>query len=239
MISGREPIATPLAGQERSPTGRHRRFVVAGAAMALLGCVLFLGGFGIFFASLDRSNKDPSVAADAIVALTGGQGRIEDALDLLAKGYGGRLLITGVNAKTSPEAIKRLTPALRSLVECCVDLDYGARNTVGNAKAIRRWVREKGFRSLIVVTSNYHLPRTLAELDDALPGVDKVPHAVVAGRCGDDWETRMARGRVILSEYVKFLAVFVRTRATSWFASGWQSATMRRGAPVAEWPRAG
>lgn len=207
--------------------------------MMLLACVLFLGGFGVFVASLDRSEKDPARPADAIVALTGGQGRIEDALELLARGFGGRLLITGVNEKTSREAIKRLTPALRSFVECCVDLDYGARNTVGNAAAIRRWVRENGFRSLIVVTSNYHLPRTLAELDDALPGVAKVPHAVIGARPGEDWDTSFARGRVILSEYVKFLAVSVRTRAANWFVSGWQSATMRGGESTPGRPRAG
>lgn len=175
--------------------------------------------------------------ADAIVALTGGQGRIEDALELLARGYGRRLLITGVNERTSREAIKRLTPTLRGLVECCVDLDYRARNTVGNAAEIRRWVEENGFRSLIVVTSNYHLPRTLAELDDALPAIAKIPHAVIVGRPDEDWETRFARSRVILSEYVKFIAVSVRTRVAGLMAAGWKTATMPRS--VIERPRAG
>ena len=240
MITGSGPASGPPAGQEGASSGRRSHVFAAAVMVAGLGCALFLGGFGVFVASLDQNERDPAVAADAIVALTGGQGRIEDALDLLAKGYGGRLLITGVNEKTSREAIKRLTPALRGLVECCVDLDYGARNTVGNAAAIRRWVREKGFRSLIVVTSNYHLPRTLAELDDVLPSVDKVPHAVIGARPDEDWDRRFARGRVILSEYVKFLAVSVRTRVFGWVVPGWQSATTRRGEPaVAERPRAG
>lgn len=242
MNSGQEPPSGSRVGRERSApvSGRRPRVFVACVTMAGLACGLFVLGFGLFLFSLDRREKDPTVVADAIVALTGGQGRIEDALELLAKGYGRRLLITGVNERTSLEAIKRLTPALRGLVECCVDLDYRARNTVGNAAEIRRWVDEKGFRSLIVVTSNYHLPRTLAELDQALPAVAKIPHAVIGGRPTEDWETRLSRARVMLSEYVKFLAVSVRTRAAGWVVSRWQSTTMRREGPiVTDRPRAG
>ncbi|HMO28397.1 YdcF family protein [Enterovirga sp.] len=239
MNSGHELQCSP-AGQEGSSSGRRRRVGVVLATAAAAACMLFLFGFGAFLLSLDRKERDPAVVADAIVALTGGQGRVEDALELLAKGYGQRLLITGVNERTSLEAIKRLSPTLRDLVECCVDLDYRARNTVGNAAEISRWAQARGFRSLIVVTSNYHLPRTLAELDEALPSVVKIPYAVIASRSGEDWETRLARGRVILSEYVKFLAVSVRTRLAGWFVSGWESARMRRdGAAVAERRRAG
>jgi uncharacterized SAM-binding protein YcdF (DUF218 family) len=241
MISGHGPDSGSRADRQAGPpTGRHRRVLLATVMAAVVVCALFFSGFGMFVWSITRGDGDRPARADAIVALTGGQGRIEDALELLSEGYGRRLLITGVNERTSPEAIKRLSPALRGLVECCVDLDYRARNTVGNAAEIRRWVQERGFRSLIVVTSDYHLPRTLAELETALPGIVKVPHAVVAGRHDDDWQTRLARGRIMLAEYVKFLAVSVRTRMAGVLAAGWQSATVRRGGePVAERPRAG
>ncbi len=187
---------------------------------AALLCGLFLVGFGIFLLSLDRSERDPDTTADAIVALTGGAGRIEDALDLLAKGFGRRLLITGVNERTSREGIKRLTPRLRELVECCVDLDYRARNTVGNATEIGRWVRENDFRSLVIVTSYYHLPRTLAELGAALPEIRKVPYGVVAARPDGEWSTALVRARILLAEYTKFVAVSVRLHVAGWFASG-------------------
>src|SRR5215217_8757267 len=149
-------------------------------ALALLTFV-FVAGFGFlaFVATLERYERDPQRRADAIVALTGGAQRIGDAIDLLAKGYGRRLLITGVNEKTSRDEIARFNPGQRRLFECCVDLDYRARNTIGNAIETRRWVRENGFQSLIIVTSNYHMPRTLVELDHALPGVRKTPYAVV------------------------------------------------------------
>jgi len=238
MNTGLEPLSGSPVARRRFGSLRPLRTVAAFAAGAGFACALFLIGFAVFFASLARKERYPAVPADAIVALTGGQGRIEDALDLLAKGYGRRLLITGVNERTSREAIARLTPSLRELVACCVDLDYRARNTVGNAAEIRRWAEEKGFRSLIVVTSNYHLPRTFAELEQVLPSVVKIPFAVIGARPDDDWETRLSRGRVIFAEYAKFLAVSVRTRMTGWLSSGWQAAA-KRGETLAERPRAG
>ncbi len=185
--------------------------------LATLGVVLTAGaaGFLLFVSSLDRVERDPPGSADAIVALTGGAQRIGDAIELLGRGFGGRLLITGVNERTSRDEIARLSPGQRRLVECCVDLDYRARNTVGNAEETRRWVRENGFRSLIVVTSNYHMPRTMVELDHALPQVDKVPHPVVT-RTGDPagWWASIATARLLASEYVKYLMVSLRTRVT-------------------------
>lgn len=221
MVSGTPPGGEAPAGS-RGPIApapsRPRRWrvlagIVAGCGFAALA---LLAGFGAFLLSLDRSERDPSEVADGIVALTGGAGRIEDAVELLAKGFGGRLLITGVNERTSREAIKRLSPGQRELVECCIDLDYRARNTVGNAAEISRWVREKGFRSLIVVTSYYHVPRALAELDEVLPDIRKLPYAVIATRPLQPLGATFVRARILVSEYLKFVVASVRLRVAEW-----------------------
>jgi uncharacterized SAM-binding protein YcdF (DUF218 family) len=180
--------------------------LVAGAALGL--------GFLAFVAGLARSERMPLAPSDGIVALTGGAQRIEDAMDLLAGGYGRRLLITGVNERTSRDEIARLNPGQQHLIACCVDLDYRARNTIGNAIEIRRWMRENGFRSVAVVTSNYHMPRTLVELDHALAeGHRVVPHPVVSeGIDPDQWWRHPASARLLASEYAKFLVAWIRTR---------------------------
>ena len=193
----------------------RRRWALALAAPVLAAIVVFLSGFAAFLTSLEQTERAPAAATDGIVALTGAAQRIEDAIDLLAKGYGGRLLITGVNERTSRDTIKSLSPGQRGWVECCVDLDYRARNTVGNAAEISRWTRAHGFQSLIVVTSNYHLPRTLAELDETLPDIRKVPYAVVASARPDGWRGELSRLRLLLAEYMKFVAVSVRTRVAA------------------------
>ena len=170
-------------------------------------------GFLAFVGTLDRAERGPDRGADGIVALTGGSQRIGDAIDLLAKGYGRRLLITGVNERTSREEIARLNPGQRRLFDCCVDLDYQARNTIGNALATRRWMEDQHFRSLIVVTSNYHMPRTLLELDSALPEADKVPFPVVNDAVHpDNWWYSPATAKLLVSEYVKLVAGWLRTK---------------------------
>jgi uncharacterized SAM-binding protein YcdF (DUF218 family) len=170
-------------------------------------------GFLAFVGSLDRFERSPASGADGIVALTGGSQRIGDAIDLLAKGYGRRLLITGVNERTSRDEIARLNPGQRRLFDCCVDLDYRARNTIGNAIETRHWLADHDFRSVIVVTSNYHMPRTLLELHHALPNVRKVPFAVVTGNADlTGWWRSPAMVRLLASEYAKYLAMWARTR---------------------------
>jgi uncharacterized SAM-binding protein YcdF (DUF218 family) len=188
-----------------------RACIAAMAIAALTFCAGFLG----FVYSLDRTERPPA-AADGIVALTGGSQRIGDAIDLLAQGYAKRLLISGVNERTSRDEIERLNPGQRRLFDCCVDLDYRARNTIGNAIETRRWADRNGFHSLIIVTSAYHMPRTMVELDHALPSLRKIPYSVVTPTMDpDSWWRSPSTARILASEYVKLLAVWLRTRVES------------------------
>ena len=195
-------------------TGRFGRIaaIVLAAAFLVAGGAFALGLAG-FVRALDHVEREPAFPADGIVALTGGAQRIEDAIELLSRGFGRRLLITGVNLRTDRDAIARLSPSQRGLVECCVDLDYRAQNTVGNAVETGRWTRENGFRSLIVVTSNYHMPRTMTELDRVLPETRKAGHSVVTPALDTRrWWASPAAIRVLSSEYVKYLAASLRRR---------------------------
>ena len=113
------------------------------------------------------------------MVLTGGTSRVTDALELLAAGRGKRLLITGVNPGTTTGDIARQTVDYGRLLNCCVDLDYSALNTLGNAVETRRWAIDHDFKSLIVVTSTYHMPRALAELRPSASR--RRPHPVPGG----------------------------------------------------------
>jgi uncharacterized SAM-binding protein YcdF (DUF218 family) len=193
-------------------TGHHLRAALLGVLVSSTASVLaFAIGFLVFVQSLERLERLPAERADGIVALTGGAQRIGDAIDLLAQGYAHRLLISGVNERTSREEIARLNPGQRRLVECCVDLDYRARNTIGNAIETRRWAERNGFRSLIVVTSAYHMPRTLDELDHVMPNLRKIPHSVVTPSLDPaTWWHDPATARLLASEYVKFVVMRLR-----------------------------
>ena len=148
----------------------------------ILALALLAGGFLWFVRLMPSTEVPPERNADGIVVLTGGAFRINDALDLLAAGRGQRLLISGVNPLTRPREISNFMPEHRRLFGCCVDLGHAATNTVGNAVETRRWVQERGFHSLIVVTSNFHMPRAMAELARQLPDVALIPYAVVSDK---------------------------------------------------------
>lgn len=192
----------------RLPAAHGWRFLGAASLLATAG---LLSGFLVFVNALPRAEPDSSPHTDAAVALTGGAERIGDALDLVARGGVGRLLISGVNEATSGPRLAALAPDHRGLFACCVDLGREARDTVGNAEETGAWARERGVRSLTVVTSAYHMPRSLLEMRRALPDVALVPHPVLAaGLDLDGWWRRPATARLLAGEYGKFLVAQAR-----------------------------
>ncbi|MCC0806057.1 YdcF family protein [Methylobacterium sp. W2] len=213
---------------------RLKRLGYLALGLGTVATLALVAGFLIFAESIARDERTLDGRADGIVVLTGGAQRIGDAIDLLAGGYGRRLLITGVNERTSRDEIARLNPSQRHWIECCVDLDYRARNTIGNAIETRRWMRQHRFNTVAVVTSNYHMPRTLVELDHALMGKDRVlPHPVIAeGFDADRWWRHPGTARLIGSEYLKFLVSWVRTRFESDPEQSRAAIMMGRGKPI-------
>jgi uncharacterized SAM-binding protein YcdF (DUF218 family) len=194
-----------------APRPRRLR-ATAVAALALLFVAAAIG-FVAFLSQLRGTEVKPARDADGIVVLTGGSSRVSDAMELLAAGYGKRLLISGVHPTSAVSDISRTLPDNQSLLGCCVDLDRSAVNTRSNAAETRRWVHERGFKSLIVVTSNYHMPRAIVELSHAMPDIALIPFAVVGDKWRDEpWWTSGTTVRLLLSEYVKYVAAELRVR---------------------------
>jgi uncharacterized SAM-binding protein YcdF (DUF218 family) len=200
--SPKQPIAVPRSWL--------RATIVAALAMVFVAAAI---GFVGFLSQLRGAEIKPARHADGIVVLTGGSSRVSDAMELLADGYGQRLLISGVHPTNAASDISRSLSDNQSLLGCCVDLDRSAVNTRSNAAETRRWAHERGFKSLIVVTSNYHMPRAIVELSHAMPDVALIPFAVVGDKWRDEpWWTSGATVRLLLSEYVKYVAAEVRVR---------------------------
>lgn len=186
---------------------RWRAAIFAVVVAVFAGCA----GFVWFLSLVLSKEQKPTRNADGIVVLTGGSSRVSDAVELLAEGYGKRLLISGVHPTNGFSDIQRTLPESQQLLMCCVDLDRSAVNTRSNATETRRWAAERGFRSLIVVTSNYHMPRAIVELSHSMPDIELIPFAVVGEKWHEEpWWTSGAALRLLLSEYVKYLFAEMR-----------------------------
>lgn len=107
----------------------------------------------------------------AAVALTGGAGRIQAATDLLRLNVVEKVLISGVHQDVTQEEIRRMTSLSRAQSICCLLLDKQARNTQQNAEEITKWVEQEGFASIILVSSDYHIPRALYLVNRRMPEV--------------------------------------------------------------------
>jgi len=171
--------------------------------------IVYVVGFVVFVTNLPAP-RPGTVPEQGIVALTGGDERLSAAVNLLETHNGQRLLISGVHPRTTKDELKKLAHG-GARFDCCADLGYAAENTRGNAQEAAAWTRAHRFKSLIVVTASYHMPRSLTEFEAALPGVTLEPYPVepvdidLAG-----WWHDFRALRVLQSEYVKYLFATVR-----------------------------
>ncbi len=198
-------------GSARAPRGGWR---LVGWILVILGAgagFAFAVGFVLFAGAIARNEPRDVAQTDGIVVLTGGSQRLTDGLSLLAAGQGRRLLISGVYQHTSREEIARTASYRGAKLDCCVDLGKSALNTIGNAIEARRWARANGFGSLLVVTSNYHLPRTLGEFQHVMQGVRLVGYPVVSdGISVQKLWSDPPTFRIVASEYAKYVVSRLR-----------------------------
>jgi uncharacterized SAM-binding protein YcdF (DUF218 family) len=185
-------------------------------ATAAAGAVLVAVGFFWFVMRIPSEEVQIDRKADGIVVLTGAAARIPDAIELLADERGKRLLISGVYRATSSREIARITPLYSKYFACCIDLDRSALNTFGNALQTRNWAREHNFNSLIIVTSNWHMPRAMAELEHQLPDVTLIAYPVISEKLKDDaWWSNLSTARLLFAEYLKYMLALTRMRFDS------------------------
>jgi uncharacterized SAM-binding protein YcdF (DUF218 family) len=114
----------------------------------------------------NNDEKDKLTKTDAIIVLTGDKYRISEGIRIFKNGFGKRLLISGVNEKITDAKIKSLygnDTETRNLFDCCIDIDRISENTFQNSRETYFWARDLNLNSLLVVTSNYHIPRVKLE----------------------------------------------------------------------------
>lgn len=187
-----------------------------GWAAAALGLAVgaWCAGFLWFVSQIPDTVADTQTPTDGVVVLTGAAGRLGEGIELIKAGKAKELFVSGVYRGVD---VARLLDASRSNpddVACCIVLGHTADDTEGNAYETAAWMRQRGFRSLRVVTSSWHLPRSLLELRHTLPDVLLVPHPVFAESFKRArWWAWPGTSYLIASEFNKYLLVHLRHRA--------------------------
>lgn len=164
-----------------------RRLVSAVVILWLIGFVLFVG-------LLPRPAG--AEASDGIIVLTGGPGRIERGLALLGQGRARKMLVSGVDMTVKPREFAAQYRVPPRILACCVELGQEAVDTRSNGAESADWVKRNRYRSVRLVTTDWHMRRARLELDQALPANIAIrPDAVRS-------EPNLT---VLLKEYHKYL----------------------------------
>lgn len=194
--------------RRRGQSGLTRRFL---AVVIVTGAILWFAGFLIFVDRVPDAVEEPGRTTDAVVVLTGGTLRLETGLDLLESKMAEKLFVSGVHRGVDVSELIEVTQQNPRRVECCLVLGYDAENTSGNAEETARWVRAEGYRSIRVVTADYHMPRSMVEFRALLPGVRLIAHPVFPDHVkSSNWYLYPGTALLLMGEYSKTLVAVLR-----------------------------
>lgn len=186
--------------------GRLTLYILRLSIVVVVGGSLWFVGLVLFTSIIPSAPLDRISSTDGIAIFTGGETRLNVALDLFQQNKARYLLISGVNpASTLPGKVKQMTNKSR------VTLGYEALDTVGNAEETAVWAHRYHIKTLRLITSNYHLPRSLFELHYLLPTVEIIPHPVVGKSfLKPKWWLDPVAFKLVIHEYNKFLFALIR-----------------------------
>lgn len=174
----------------------------------IIGVLAFVADFWSFATRVRQPPEEPP-HAQAIVALTGGSlERLSTGVRLLEERKGERLLISGVNRIVTDAELFEVLNVDAELGQCCIDLGRSAEDTLGNASETAAWAREHDYTDLILVTDDYHMPRSHAELSLAMPEATIHPYPVRTRWTNPSlWRSDLGAAARLGGEYVKYLVI--------------------------------
>lgn len=180
----------------------HRVYINVIFLICISIIVMDVISFGKSLKFTTTSGDLPDV--EGIVVFTGGENRVQTAIQLLSQNIGQRLFISGVNPNTKKSDISYRIKSDRKLLDCCIDLGKNANNTFENAFETIRWVQNNNFKSLVIVTSNYHMKRSLFILKQLDPNIKFIPFHVESTLLQDTNTSLTEKLRALTIEYLKY-----------------------------------
>lgn len=202
--------AAAALAREAVALRRSRRLGVLLTTLAML-VALWFGGLLWFAHTIPEEVADVASETDAIVVLTGGSLRVQSGLALLASGRARKLFVSGVYHGVDVAELLRVSRQSPDSVACCIVLGHAADSTLGNALETAAWMRHEDFHSLRLVTSSYHMRRSLLEFARVMPDVRIIAHPVFSESVKQDqWWAWPGTASLIVGEYDKYLVALAR-----------------------------
>lgn len=172
--------------------------------------LFWLIGLIWFISIIPDKLEDKDTVTNSIVVLTGGKNRLLTGFKLLEENKAEKLLISGVDEKANMADLKQIynkyTSEEMKSYEDRITLGHYATNTYSNALETALWMKANKFKSLRLVTSNYHLPRSLIEFQSAMPDIKIIPHPVFTDNFElNKWWLFPMTVKLIMLEYNKYL----------------------------------
>ena len=186
-------------------------------SLAIIVVLILWGGGLLWFASkIPKGVKDSKTKTDAIAVLTGGRGRLSVGFELLSNNLAKKLFISGVYRGVDVDHLLELFKQKPKDLRCCLEIGHSADNTAGNAIETATWLRKNGFQSLRIVTSGYHIPRTMLEFHAVLPDAKLISHPVFTDHVKHErWWAWPGTSTLIVGEYNKYLFAWIRLKSES------------------------
>jgi uncharacterized SAM-binding protein YcdF (DUF218 family) len=129
--------------------------------------LIWLLGFIWFALALPQPRENTK--SEAVVVLTGGGGRIDRGLEALHRGWARRMLVSGVDREVRASEFEAEYKVPPPLMTCCITLGFQSVDTRSNAREAVHWIAANRFKSVRLVTTDWHMRRAAMELGWMLP----------------------------------------------------------------------
>ncbi len=190
---------------------KRARLVATTFVLIAVALAAWVWGLILFVDRIPDSVEDEGRHTDAIIVLTGGTLRLEKGFELLSAKMAEKLLVSGVARGVQMEEVLEAAGLKLADLDCCVTLGYMAEDTGSNAIESAVWIRTNKVTSIRLVTSGYHMPRSLLEFRATVPGVEIVPHPVFPEHVMvNEWWARPGTASLVIAEYNKYLLAATR-----------------------------
>ena len=176
--------------------------------------IFWLAGIIVFAWKINHMEEPNLQKTDAIIALTGGRNRISEALKLFEKGLSHKMFISGVGKDISLNDIRQALH-INLNKNKHIDIGHKASNTVENAIETHEWITKNNIKSIRLVTSNYHIARSLLEFQEYNPNLKIILHPVYSENIEKKWWTSWRTFSLIFKEYNKLLYVYCKNFLTN------------------------